>query len=176
MSQSPSFSPRASSLRVAAIGFIAVAVLIADQLSKRYVITHLYFDGQCIPWCGHKDVVAGWLRIAPEPNYHGAFGLLGSNAFLLVGMALVVLAVFWLSFRDAAERSTLVRVAFGLILGGAVSNIIDRVHFGYVVDFIDFYRFPDIWRFTFNVADSCITIGVVLLLLSTLRVTPRRQR
>jgi len=81
--------------------------------------------------------------------------------------ALIVLAIFWFSFREAAERSTTVRVAFGLILGGAIGNIIDRVHYGYVIDFIDFYRFPNIWRFTFNVADSCITIGVILLLLAS---------
>ncbi len=173
MSQSPSSNSR-NALSLAAIGLIAAAVLIVDQLSKRYVTTHLYFDGQCIPWCGHKDVIPGWLRIAPEPNYHGAFGLLGSNPFLLVGMALVVLAVFWLSFRDAAERSAIVRVAFGLILGGAVGNIIDRVHLGYVIDFIDFYRFPDIWRFTFNVADSCITTGVILLLLSSVAARSHR--
>lgn len=148
-------------------------MLVVDQLTKHYVVTHLYFDGQCIPWCGHKDLIPGWVRLAPEPNYHGAFGLLGSNTALLIGMALVVLVIFWMSFREAAERSVIVRVAFGLILGGAVSNIIDRVHYGYVIDFIDFYRFPDLWRYTFNVADSCITIGVFLLLLSG--VTARRR-
>jgi signal peptidase II len=151
---------------VLTIVLIGAAVLALDQWTKHLVVTHLYFDGQCIPWCGHKDLIAGWLRIAPEPNYHGAFGLLGSNTLLLIAMALVVLVIFWLSFREAAERSLLVRVAFGLIAGGAVGNIIDRVHYGYVIDFIDFYRFPDLWRYTFNVADSCITIGVLLLLVS----------
>ncbi len=165
---------RASNSRsVLVIGLVAIAALIADQLSKRYVLAHVFFNGACVPWCGHRELVPGWVRIAPEPNFHGAFGLLGSNPFLLVVMALIVLVIFWLSFREAAQRSSLVCVAFGLILGGAVANIIDRVHYGYVIDFIDFYRFPDIWRYTFNVADSCITIGVVLLLLSG--VTARRH-
>jgi signal peptidase II len=167
------FHNQNSKFGAVAVGAIAIAVLIADQLSKGFVIAHVFFDAQCLPWCGHKDIVPGWLRIAPEPNYHGAFGLLGSNTFLLIAMALIVLVIFWISFREAAERSVLVRIAFGLILGGAVSNIIDRVHYGYVIDFIDFYRFPNIWRFTFNVADSCITIGVILLLLSS--VTSRRH-
>jgi signal peptidase II len=157
---------------VAVIGAVAVAVLVLDQWSKRLVISHLCFD-DCLPWGRHKELVRGWLRLAPEPNFHGAFGLLGSNMFLLIAMALVVLAIFWLSFREAAERSALVQVAFGMILGGAIGNIIDRVHYGYVIDFIDFYRFPDVWRFTFNVADSCITIGVLLLLVSS--VVPRRH-
>lgn len=169
-----SHSPRSNSRAgIAAIGLIAIAVLVLDQWSKRYVTTHVYFDGQCLPWCGHKEVIAGWLRIAPEPNFHGAFGLLGSDVFLLIAMALIVLAIFWISFREAAERSAIVRIAFGMILGGAVGNIVDRVHYGYVIDFIDFYRFPNIWRFTFNVADSCITIGVILLLLASL--TSRRH-
>lgn len=155
------------------IGVVAVIVLVLDQWSKHFVVTHVYFDAQCVPWCGHKELIPGWLRIAPEPNFHGAFGLLGSSTFLLIVMALLVLVVFWLSFREAAARFTLVRVAFGLILGGAVANIIDRIHYGYVIDFIDFYRFPSIWHFTFNVADSCITIGVALLLLSG--VTARRH-
>ncbi|HEY9085130.1 MAG TPA: signal peptidase II [Candidatus Tyrphobacter sp.] len=167
------FRLQKSSIGAIAIGAIAIAALVADQLTKRFVIAHVYFDGQCLPWCGHKEIVPGWLRIAPEPNYHGAFGMLGSNAFLLIAMALLVLVIFWIYFREATERSTLVRIAFGLILGGAVSNIIDRVHYGYVIDFIDFYRFPNIWRFTFNVADSCITIGVVLLLISS--VASRRH-
>jgi len=126
------------------IAFVAAIVFIADQATKRLVVTHIYFDGNCVPWCGHKELIPGWLRIAPEPNQHGAFGLLGSNTWLLIVMAIIVLVVFWLSF-----------------------------HFGYVIDFIDFYRFPDIWRFTFNVADSCITAGVILLLLSG--VTSRRH-
>lgn len=154
------------------IGAIAVAVLVVDQWTKRLVVTHLCFDG-CLPWGRHRELIPGWLRLAPEPNFHGAFGLLGSNIALLVAMALIVLIIFWLSFREAAERSTLVRVAFGMILGGAIGNIIDRVHYGYVIDFIDFYRFPDLWRYTFNVGDSCITIGVILLLLSS--VVSRRH-
>ncbi len=163
-----SLSQRLSSrFGAAAIGLIALAVLILDQWSKHFVVTHLYFDAQCLPWCGHKDLIPGWLRIAPEPNYHGAFGLLGSNIFMLTAMAIIVLIIFWVSFRDAAERSALVRIAFGLILGGAIGNIIDRIHYGYVIDFIDFYRFPDLWRFTFNVADSCITTGVILLLVAS---------
>jgi signal peptidase II len=155
------------------IGAIAILVLLLDQFSKYEVIKRVYFNGQCMPWCGHKTLIDGWLRIAPVPNFHGAFGLLGSNVFMLIAMAFIVLVIFWMSFREAAEKSAIVRIAFGMILGGAIGNIVDRVHYGYVIDFIDFYRFPDIWRYTFNVADSCITIGVILLLLAS--VVPRKH-
>jgi len=63
-----------------------------------------------------------------------------------------------------------VRIAFGMIVGGAIGNIVDRLHYTFVVDFIDFYR---IWPNIFNVADACITTGVALLILSSL-VTRRR--
>ena len=53
-------------------------------------------------------------------------------------MAIVVLVLFWFSFREAAARSQTVRIAFGMIVGGAIGNIVDRVHYGFVIDFIDF--------------------------------------
>lgn len=117
-----------------------------------------------------RFVIPHLLRWTYEQNQHGAFGLFGSSPVMLIGLAVVVLLVFWFSFRDQAERSLLVRIAFGMILGGAMGNIIDRLHLRYVVDFIDFYR---IWPNIFNVADACITIGVILLILSSL-ATRRR--
>jgi signal peptidase II len=157
------------------ITLVAALTLAADQYTKQLVRTRLFFDGVCMPLCGHKNVIPGWLEIAPIPNFHGAFGMFGSNKALLVVMAVIVLFVFWWSFGEAAARSRLVCVAFGMIVGGAIGNIVDRFHYGYVIDFIDFYRFPDIWRFTFNVADSCITGGVILLLISSL-ATRRHAR
>jgi signal peptidase II len=99
--------------------------------------------------------------------------MFGSSKPMLVVLAIIVLFVFWWSFREAAARSRLVCVAFGMIVGGAIGNIVDRLHYGYVIDFIDFYRFPQIWRFTFNIGDSCITIGVILLLISSVFRTRR---
>lgn len=140
------------------IAAVAIAVLWLDQYAK-HLIVGSFLPGES------RYVVPHFLKWTYERNFHGAFGLFGSNAVLLIGMAIVVLVLFWYSFRDAAERSRLVRVAFGMIVGGAIGNIVDRLHYGYVIDFVDFYR---IWPNIFNVADSCITIGVALLLLSSL--------
>jgi signal peptidase II len=150
------------------IVIVAILALIADQWSKELVTSHIYFDARCAPFCGHKILIPGWLEIAPIPNTHGAFGFFGSNKPMLVTLGIIVLGLFWWSFREAAQKSRIVCVAFGLIAGGAVGNIVDRLHYGYVIDFIDFFRFPQIWRFTFNVGDSCITAGVILLLLVSL--------
>ncbi len=147
------------------IAIVALIVLVLDQWSKRLLISS-FLPGES------RLVVPRLLRWTYERNFHGAFGLFGSNGALLIGLALVVLVIFWLSFKDAAARSRLVCIAFGMIVGGAIGNIIDRVHFGFVVDFIDFYK---IWPNIFNVADSCITIGVILLLLSSLASSSRRH-
>ena len=137
---------------------VAAIVLIADQLSKRIVVT-TFFPGES------RIVIPHFLRWTFEQNQHGAFGLFGSSRILLIGMALIVLTIFWLSFRDATRHSVMARIAFGMILGGAIGNIIDRLHYQYVIDFVDFYR---IWPNVFNVADACITVGVILLLISSL--------
>jgi len=149
------------------IALVAIVVFALDQWSKRWITAKIYFDAHCMPFCGHKILIPGWLEFAPIPNTHGAFGMFGSSKPLLVVLACIVLVIFWWSFREAAARSRLVCVAFGMIVGGAIGNIADRLHYGYVIDFIDFYRFPQIWRFTFNIGDSCITIGVILLLISS---------
>ncbi|MBV8153958.1 MAG: signal peptidase II [Candidatus Eremiobacteraeota bacterium] len=140
------------------IAAVAIGVLWLDQYTKHLVVTS-FLPGES------RMVIPHLLKWTYERNFHGAFGMFGSSAVLLIGMAIVVLVLFWFSFRDAASRSRLVRVAFGAIVGGAIGNIVDRLHYGYVIDFVDFYR---IWPNIFNVADSCITVGVALLLLSSL--------
>ncbi len=140
------------------IALVAVAVLWVDQYTKHLVLAS-FLPGES------RIVVNHLLKWTYERNVHGAFGLFGSNAVLLIGMALIVLGLFWVSFRDAAAKSLTVRIAFGMIVGGAIGNIVDRLHNGFVVDFIDFYR---IWPNIFNIADSCITVGVALLLISSL--------
>lgn len=135
----------------------AIVVLIADQLTKRFVL-HSFFPNESRVAIPH---VLWWTYVQ---NTHGAFGLFGDSAILLIVMALVVLGVFWIAFRDAARQSLTVRVAFGAIVGGAIGNIIDRIHYHFVVDFIDLRWWP-----VFNIADSCISIGVIALVLVSLR-------
>ena len=143
---------------------VAILVLWADQFSKHVVITS-FLPGES------RFVIPHFLKWTYERNFHGAFGLFGNSPVMLIGMAIVVLVLFWFSFRDAAAKSLVVRIAFGMIVGGAIGNIVDRLHYGYVIDFIDFYR---IWPNIFNVGDSCITVGVGLLLISSL-VTRRNH-
>lgn len=137
---------------------VAAIVVALDQFTKR-IVTAGFLPGES------RIVIPHLLKWTYEQNQHGAFGMFGSSPVLLVLMALIVLLIFWYSFRDQARQSLLVRIAFGMILGGAVGNIVDRLHYRWVVDFVDFYR---IWPNIFNVADACITIGVILLILASL--------
>jgi signal peptidase II len=158
---------RISSLKQAlVIAAAAIATLAADQYSKVWILRTC---APIPPPC--RTIIPNFLNWTFERNVHGAFGLFGSSAVLLIGMAIVVLVLFWFSFREAAARSQTVRIAFGMIVGGAIGNIVDRLHHGFVIDFIDFFR---IWPNIFNVADSCITAGVGLLILSSL--VTRRHR
>jgi signal peptidase II len=138
--------------------WIAVLVVLGlDQYTKKFVID-TFLPGES------KIAIPHLLFWTFVQNTHGAFGLFGSSPVLLVGMALVVLAVFWFAFREAAAKSILVQIAFGAIVGGAIGNIVDRFHYHFVVDFIDLRWWP-----VFNVADSCITIGVALLILQSIK-------
>jgi len=134
----------------------AALVLALDQYTKHLVVTN--FDpGES------RIVIPHLLYLTYVQNRAGAFGLFGTQTWLLVALALAVLALFWYAFRDVARHSALVRIAFGGIAGGALGNIVDRFHYSFVVDFIDLRWWP-----VFNVADSCITVGVALLVLSTI--------
>jgi signal peptidase II len=127
-----------------------------DQYTKHLVVA-TFAPGES------RLVVPHLLYWTYVENTHGAFGLFGNNAVLLIGMALGVLALFYYAFRDLAAQSKLVRAGFGAIVGGAIGNIVDRFHYQYVVDFIDLRWWP-----VFNVADSCITVGVALLVIATI--------
>jgi len=145
--------------------FFVVAALIVglDQLTKHAIATHFLPNESRI-------VIPHVLWLTYVQNHRGAFGLFGSHPLLLAAFALAVVFVFYMWYRQDGATA-LTHVAFGLILGGAIGNILDRVRLGYVVDFIDFKTtgYP-----VFNAADSAITVGVALLLLRIL-VHERRQ-
>ncbi len=137
----------------------ALAVLVADQLSKLWVVGFLGpEEGGFVPVIG--DLL--WLRMVH--NRGAAFGV-GQNASYLFAVAALVVALGIVYYsRRLTSAHWIVRAALGLELGGAIGNLVDRLRYGYVVDFID----VRLWPYVFNVSDAAITIGVVLLLVSLL--------
>ena len=140
------------------VALVAAVVFLLDRWTKTIVL-HSFLPGES------RLVIPHLLWWTYVQNTHGAFGMFGNSPLLLIVLAVIVLAVFTYAFRDAVRRSKLVRVAFGMIVGGAIGNIVDRFQHRWVVDFIDFRT---IWPNVFNVADACITVGVGLLVLSQL--------
>lgn len=145
---------------------VALVVFGLDRWTKSLVLTH-FLPGES------RLVIPHLLWWTYVQNVHGAFGLFGSSPYLLILLAIVVLGIFAWAFREQVRRSALVRVAFGMIVGGAIGNIVDRMQHRWVVDFIDF---KTIWPNVFNVADAAITVGVVLLILASLRREAREVK
>jgi signal peptidase II len=122
--------------------------------------------------------INSWLNMTLAHNYGAAFSFLsdagGWQRWLFTGLALVVTLVLivWLLRLPAREKLT--AAALGLIIGGAVGNLIDRIMHGYVVDFIDVYYRNWHWP-AFNLADSAITGGVILLLIDGLFLSASRS-
>lgn len=136
----------------------ALVITALDQVVKRVVVNAMQL-GQSI------DVVGKVVRLTRTSNTGGAFGLLRGRSHWFIVVAFVAALVIAVLSRQIARGRRIERLAFGLIMGGAVGNLIDRIRLGSVVDFIDIggsaYRWP-----AFNVADSAITIGVTLLAIS----------
>ena len=140
-------------------------VIVLDQITKAVVLSHL------APGT-HVDVVDGFVTLTLVMNPGLAFGLLGGVpagwrwvVAVLSVAALIVLAR--VALRVLPEGGSLDQVAIGLIFGGAIGNLIDRLRFGAVVDFVDLHVRGYHWP-AFNVADSAITVGVILLALRLL--------
>jgi len=111
--------------------------------------------------------VTSWLNLTLAHNYGAAFSFLSHAGgwqrwfFILLGAAVTLVLIVWLFRLPVTDRLT--GLALGLVIGGAVGNLIDRISNGYVVDFIDVYYRDAHWP-AFNLADSAITCGVILLL------------
>ena len=134
---------------------IAAFVVALDQTSKLWVSSHLDLY-ETIP-------LVGCLSLTHARNTGSAFGLFANQAFLLTLVAIVGLMVILLFYRYLSRFNILGILALALVFGGALGNLIDRLRFGYVTDFVDVRLWGDFHWPTFNVADSAITVGSIVL-------------
>jgi signal peptidase II len=146
------------------LAFGAAAVVLIDQAVKFWVLKHL---SPVYP----RPVIEGFLSLVLVRNTGIAFGIFGASqavwkTAVLVLLALLMLALLGWYYMVAARPARLSRMAVTLVAGGAVGNLIDRLRFGAVIDFIDLHCCSYHWP-AFNVADAAISIGVVMLLLLT---------
>ena len=147
------------------LGALALSIPL-DQLTKEWILRSLTYSDE-IP------VITGFFHITHVRNPGAAFGILATSPepvriFFFIGVTLVAIALIFSFYRKLAPGDRFSALSLGLILGGAIGNLIDRLRHGEVVDFLHFrlwggYSWPD-----FNLADSFIVVGVILLVIELL--------
>ena len=151
--------------------FVSAVVIWLDWLTKNLASTNLELY--------RPQAVFSWLNMTLAHNYGAAFSFLsdagGWQRWFFIILASIVSLVLLVWLLRLARREWVTGLGLALVLGGAVGNLIDRIQLGYVVDFIDVHYAG--WHYpAFNVADSAITCGVILLLLDTFILHFRRNK
>jgi len=140
---------------------VAGLVIIIDQITKAVILSF-------IPLYRSIAVVPGFFSLTHIQNPGGAFGFMSNqsssllNIIFLFVVSLAICLVFYF-YINTPKKYNLLSTGFALIFGGAIGNMIDRIRFGKVVDFLDFYIGDFHWP-AFNVADSAISVGIVIFL------------
>jgi signal peptidase II len=138
---------------------LAALIVVADQVTKAWLVSFLS-PGESV------SVVGDWIRLVHSQNNGGLFGLLRGQALIFGFISLIVVGLIVL-YHGRANPSRYLSITLGLLLGGAVGNLIDRFRLGYVVDFVDAGIGGLRW-YTFNVADTGISFALVLLLAASI--------
>jgi signal peptidase II len=139
---------------------LAATVVVLDQLTKAWLTSSLA-PGQSV------SIVGDYVRLVHGQNNGALFGLFRESALLFGIVSLGVIALI-VGYHARSGRSAYLSITLGLLLGGAIGNLIDRFRLGYVVDFVDLGIGRFRW-YTFNVADAAISLALVLLVLLAIR-------
>jgi signal peptidase II len=146
---------------------LAIVVFVVDQLAKQWIVANIA-PGQVV------EVVGSLVRLVYGQNNGALFGLFSSSALLFaLGSLIVLVLIIW--YHSRAPRNLFLSIALGLLLGGAASNLADRLRIGYVVDFVDI-GLGNLRFFTFNIGDSAISLAILMLVVLAFRGEARPGR
>ena len=140
---------------------ISLGVLLIDMLSK-VLIKHFILLGIRI------KIIKGFLYITYVKNTGAAFSIFRNNTIFLIILSILVIGLLFYYLNKKEKITKLENISYGLILGGAIGNLFDRILYGYVIDFIDIYIFKYDYP-VFNIADMAIVIGVIILVIDLFR-------
>ncbi len=164
--------PLSRTRRISALLILATAaaIILLDQATKLWIQS--YFSDGCDTGSQIQIIGRDWLSFTYTCNRGAAFGLFADKTLLFVLIALVVVGVIIAYLRFLPANRPWLRLSLGLQLGGAIGNLLDRLRQGFVVDFVSIKSAP-----VFNLADSCIVIGVAILAYYLLlaQSPPRRE-
>jgi signal peptidase II len=136
---------------------IAAVVFILDQLTKAWIVSNVS-PGEVI------EVLGDYVRLILSQNSGALFGLFRDSALLFGAASLAVIGLI-VAYHARAGRSLYLSIALGLLLGGAIGNLTDRLRLGYVVDFVDI-GIGDLRFYTFNLGDSAISLAILMLIVA----------
>ena len=136
---------------------IAAAAIFLDQITKLLVVQNIS-EGASV------EGIRGVFRLTYIENKGAAFGMLSEHRWVFMVLSTVAIVAILIYLWKEKPRSILVRLSLGMILGGGIGNMIDRIFRGFVVDFIDLQFIP-FWSYIFNVADIFVCVGCGLLIL-----------
>lgn len=136
---------------------IIILLVVADQLTKFLIWAPLPDIGSTV------EAIPGVLNFSKVANGGASFGMLqGAQVFFIIMTIVVLIAAGYFMIRFRHKQSRFFRIVIAVVFAGALGNLIDRIAFGYVRDFIDFRLF-DFWKWVFNIADASLVIGAILL-------------
>ncbi len=138
---------------------LAATVVILDQVSKAWLVANVS-PGEIV------EVVGDLIRLTLSQNSGALFGMFPANAAVLGIVSIGVIGLI-VAYHARAERSLYLSIALGLLLGGAVGNLADRLRLGYVIDFVDI-GLGSLRFYTFNLGDSAITVAILMLIAAAL--------
>lgn len=144
--------------KIAIISLICIAI---DQIIKAAVVTNMEFANSI-------NVINNFFRLTYLQNTGAAWSILSGNRIFLVAITLIALIIIYYVFIKDKKLKSHEMIFYGVLLGGILGNLVDRVRFGYVIDYLDFnifsYHYP-----VFNFADICIVISIIILLIIGLK-------
>jgi signal peptidase II len=149
---------------------ISGVIIVLDQVTKWLMVS----------WLSLYETVAvmPYFNLTMAHNHGAAFSFLaqagGWQRWFFIALAIVISIVLLVWLAKLKPYAKLEAISLSLILGGAIGNVIDRIHYGYVIDFLDIYIGTSHWP-AFNVADSAICVGAVLLILDSFKSEPESQ-
>ena len=146
---------------------LGLVLLIFDQLTKQAVRTHLVYGES-------RPIIDGFFNLVYVRNDGAAWNILSGHGIILILISVSVLVLLFIYRRSFLQEQLSHRILLGLLIGGIVGNLVDRIRFGWVTDFLDFqfgsYHYP-----SFNVADSAICIAIGLYVLTNI-LSPKEKK
>ena len=143
------------------IGIISLICILIDQIIKIIVSTNIKFTSSI-------NIISNFFRITYLKNYGAAWSILTGDKIFLILVSFIALILIYYFFLKNKKLNNIEEVLYGLLIGGVIGNLIDRIRLGYVIDYLDFnilnYNYP-----VFNLADSLIVISIIFLLVLNIK-------